>query len=333
MAQYTEDKLSALDIAKDVGFAAINPLTQYQYGPEMWKVRQAGIRLPTKNILWNNPVVGVTRAVMLRMAAKKHGVTVQQLKHGKKMKKNARLTAFKDTVSKFGLEYTDDNVLRLSTKRIRDQDWFKASKQKELELNEFKDSINKKIAQRQKLLVKFGRKNYRREQFLRKNSQHLSDVAKAKLREDTLKTAENIKKLTGDIKELRDPMTRRMANAMIAGSKMGRYGKTLGMAALHGGVRLGLIAGKFGAAVALGSLIYEGVKMVTNPIAQAGVQSIDNAFNKLSQLSKPELGGSLNMGFTSYGAATERQMAVQAISRSRINGRSMLGSEAQYMHN
>ena len=45
----------------------------------------------------------------------------------------------------------------------------------------------------------------------------------------------------------------------------------------------------------------------------------------------PEM-GKLTSSYLSYGASTERQRAVRAISKGYINGRSAYGQEAAYMH-
>lgn len=72
--------------------------------------------------------------------------------------------------------------------------------------------------------------------------------------------------------------------------------------------------------------------MVAEPIGRAMVQQVNATMERFEERFMPELGGKLNAAYLSYGAATERQRAVQAISKAHINGRSAFGQEAQLMH-
>ena len=116
------------------------------------------------------------------------------------------------------------------------------------------------------------------------------------------------------------------------GTRLTKYGQQgaygLGKITMRGA----MLAGKMNAYAATASLAYSAINAVANPIAQASVNAIDQTFASLQSMANPEIGGRLELGFLSQGAATERQRAVQAISKSRINGRSMMGNEAQYMH-
>jgi len=71
---------------------------------------------------------------------------------------------------------------------------------------------------------------------------------------------------------------------------------------------------------------------LTEPIGRGIVGAADKALNAFNNRFMVETGGTLSAGFLSQGAATERQRAVQAISKAYINGRSALGQEAYFMH-
>lgn len=72
--------------------------------------------------------------------------------------------------------------------------------------------------------------------------------------------------------------------------------------------------------------------MIGQPIGRAIVEQTNAAMERAENRFMPELGGKLNAAYLSYGAATERQRALQAISKSHINGRSAFGTEAALMH-
>jgi len=108
--------------------------------------------------------------------------------------------------------------------------------------------------------------------------------------------------------------------------------KQVGLGVAKLGFKSAVLVGKVGSAYMTASMVAQAVSMIATPIAQGAVQAVDTAFNQFANATKPELGGHLNMAYLSQGAATERQRAIQAISKSRINGRSMFGQEAQMMH-
>ena len=108
--------------------------------------------------------------------------------------------------------------------------------------------------------------------------------------------------------------------------------KGTGLFAAKTAIRGAVAFGKLGAYAATAGLIYQAASMIANPIGQAMVKAVDTAFSQFSSFNRPELGGQISMSYLSSGAATERQRAIDAISRSRINGRSQFGNEAQFMH-
>lgn len=96
--------------------------------------------------------------------------------------------------------------------------------------------------------------------------------------------------------------------------------------------RFGLGAAKAGSIVGAGMLAWDLASIVAAPLAQAGMNIINSAANTFQSRYMPEMGGQLQLSYLSQGAATERQKAVQAISKSYINGRSAFGSEGALFH-
>jgi hypothetical protein len=71
--------------------------------------------------------------------------------------------------------------------------------------------------------------------------------------------------------------------------------------------------------------------MVVKPLAQAAIGALNNIATEYQNRFMPEMGGQLALSYMSQGAYTERQRAIQSISKSQINGRSALGQEANYI--
>ena len=78
--------------------------------------------------------------------------------------------------------------------------------------------------------------------------------------------------------------------------------------------------------------MYDIAKMVAEPFGRYLVENVNRVATSWADRYKPEMGGQIALSYMSTGAATERQRAVEAISRSYTNGRSAVGNEAQYMH-
>jgi hypothetical protein len=93
-----------------------------------------------------------------------------------------------------------------------------------------------------------------------------------------------------------------------------------------------LSVAKVGAGVMGALAVKDMIDMVAVPLGQLAVRTLNDAANRYQQRFMPEMGGDLQLSYLSRGAATERQRAVEAISKSRINGRAAIGNEAFYMH-
>lgn len=71
--------------------------------------------------------------------------------------------------------------------------------------------------------------------------------------------------------------------------------------------------------------------MIGEPIGRLLVNEATRLGDRIQNRFMPEM-GKLSAAYLSYGAATERQRAVQSISKGYINGRSAYGQESFYMH-
>lgn len=108
--------------------------------------------------------------------------------------------------------------------------------------------------------------------------------------------------------------------------------KATGAGLKSAGMRIGMLAGKAFAAYGLVSTMWDLTKMAGEPIGRYLIENANRVATEIGQKYSPEMGGKIAMSYMTTGAATERQRAVEAISRSYINGRSALGNEAQYLH-
>ncbi|MCK9429421.1 MAG: hypothetical protein M0R17_05415 [Candidatus Omnitrophica bacterium] len=88
---------------------------------------------------------------------------------------------------------------------------------------------------------------------------------------------------------------------------------------------------KVGSTIGLGLLAIDLASMVAKPLAQAAIGTLNNLATEYQNRFMPEMGGQLALSYLSQGAYTERQRAIQSISRSSLNARSALGQEANYM--
>jgi len=96
--------------------------------------------------------------------------------------------------------------------------------------------------------------------------------------------------------------------------------------------KLGLAAGRTFTYFMWASTLWDIGKMVGEPIGRYIVDNVNRVSTAYMERFSPDMGGKIALGYLSTGAATERQRAIQAISKSYINGRSMLGTEAELLH-
>lgn len=100
----------------------------------------------------------------------------------------------------------------------------------------------------------------------------------------------------------------------------------------RGAMKAGLAVGKAASMVGMAMFAWDMISMVGVPLGRAAVSALDSTLTEFNDRFTPETGGRLSMSYLTQGAATERQRAINAISKSQINGRSAFGQEAKYMH-
>lgn len=94
----------------------------------------------------------------------------------------------------------------------------------------------------------------------------------------------------------------------------------------------GMRVGKAGSLIGAGMLAWDLASMVAAPLAQAGMNILNSAANTFQSRYMPEMGGQLQLSYLSQGAATERQRAIQSLSKSSLNARAGFGSEGKMIH-
>lgn len=97
-------------------------------------------------------------------------------------------------------------------------------------------------------------------------------------------------------------------------------------------LKMGLGAGKVVSMVGAAMFAWDMIKMVGEPLGRAAIRTLDNTLTEYNNRFMPETGGRLELSYLSQGAATERQRALEQISKSSLNARYALGQEAAYAH-
>jgi len=116
-------------------------------------------------------------------------------------------------------------------------------------------------------------------------------------------------------------LTRQQKRAAMFSSKL------VGQNAAKWALRAGKVAASAGAVM----FAMDIARMIGEPVGRAIVSQADNALQQYEDRFMPELGGRLEMTYLTRGAATERQRALQAMSKAQITGRSGFGQEAKYV--
>ncbi len=326
--EYMEDKLGVLDIAKEVGHVYVNPFSAAAYSPSAWSPSRGGFRVGSG--LWGDGKFaqkirrdtkagvkfGLEKATGKDMSVlKRHGRA--KLSMGKAGSLANKMQSKDSVLSNIGMQY-DDGYIKLSNTALKDTTFQKKMagniKQVYADIDQYKEHRSNILLEKWNVEKKLQPKHM-----------------KKKTRVRHTKALDNINAKLAKVESKID-LAKTGSTKKIAGYKALKAAHAGGRTALRGGMRLGMLAGKAHAVVAVGSLMWEGAKIIGNPVGVAAANAINNTFDTIQSFSNPEMGGKLNMDFLAHGAATERQRAIQAISRSRMNGRSAMGNEAQYMH-
>lgn len=139
---------------------------------------------------------------------------------------------------------------------------------------------------------------------------------------DNLQNPSNLKKLYKNDKKALDAI-----NYLEKSGKKLTRGHLLGTKAM----RMGMRAAKFAGYASLVAGVIELGMMVGEPLGRAIVSNANSAITSIQNRYMPEMTmGGLQHGFLTQAAATERQRAIEALSKSSLNGRSAFGQEAMY---
>lgn len=110
------------------------------------------------------------------------------------------------------------------------------------------------------------------------------------------------------------------------------FGKGFTKGTVGVAVKGGVLALKGMALWQLGKTIATASTYVVEPMGRAAIETLDTVLETMRNMQATQMGGFVPDGYLSTGAATERQRALQAISKAHINGRSVLGQEASFLH-
>jgi len=362
MDQYQEDKLSGLDIAKTVAASAFLPQYAYMYDPTLWKMnggvsldpftknplvrlgkhiinsrKPSGTGAPTATASTYYSQYNVRRRNVLPQAKSMDNSISARNDHFARTSAlpSNRRSAAQRAFAKFGLQLDNNNILSLNKTPIHKQSWYIRSKLLENKLQYRIDNRslleNSRVEKLNRIQSTINKNEILIKQRSSKSSRTFEKLKQSKI-EQNIALKNQMSGIRAELEDIRG-FSDKQLRYHKRGLATSRVAKYIGLSTARTLVKIGTTVAKGAAIYNIGSLMYEGINMVANPIGRAAVDSVNSAFNTFASYTKPELGGTLNMGFVSYGAATERQRAIQAISKSRINGRSMLGQEAAYMHN
>jgi len=367
MQQYQEDKLNVLGLAKEIGSAYINPLTRAMYTPSAWSPTSGAFRLTMpweQGTLINNKTtrgfaswvgnktgLNAWRAERAGESIQSGGFTFKNHRTNPSIVQASMKTKPGKSLIAGPLQYKNGWITGTTAKEDQISRLLRANKlNAKRNLRSFKRGFDKEANDINRLS---GQIESSVQERLNNNDVHAKRPRKTKKAwkknrasiNTSLDRQINLNKL--DLKfldETRNGTSRGYGRWFSkstgkASLKMNLAGATLLEKSYQGARFAGKVAGRTSLAIGKGysmymvaQLMYQGAKLLTDPITNAGVNAIDNTYTALNQLGSRDMGGQLSMDYITAGAATERQRAIQAISKSRINGRSMLGSEAQYMH-
>jgi len=349
--QYMEDKLSVLDIGKTIFSAYVNPFTQASFDPNFWSPSTyGGIRVRSGILDPNNKVNKFGRWAVNGISKLATGHSLEDRFRAKRWKNTIRpkgSTTFKTSYGPsgtyMGLNSLEANISRMSGGFLHYTDGYLGVRMGKL--FDFSGARESKFVQRMNNTIsKYKNMRSKLDNVLQikgsnprltmhaitSPSREMGDIIGVDFGFKETKnamvygTSQQIQKATKVIKNT--------SKIKVAAARIGKGAYYAGRFAGKVAVKGALLAGKAYSVYGVASLMYQGIKLVANPLAQMGVNAVDKMYNKVSSLARPDMGGQLSYDYLSQGAATERQRAIQAISKSRINGRSMMGNEAQYMH-
>jgi hypothetical protein len=98
------------------------------------------------------------------------------------------------------------------------------------------------------------------------------------------------------------------------------------------GIKWGMRGMKLFSYAGIASLAWGIASAVGEPIGRGIISTANETLKSYEERFMPEVGGKLRLSYLTRGSATERQRAIEAISKANINGRSAFGQESLYLH-
>jgi hypothetical protein len=292
-----QERYTAFNAASDIAGEVVNPINWYKYNPGMWSVSRGQVKIPllnAKNIGWV-------------------GRQVSRVPGAERFVKDMSSMVDK---SQFGGVLTSKSV------------WYglKAKNEKGL-LGTYIDSTKPvdKFGDTRSALRSF-RDDMTRAGAARARPNPLYKGAAAKAAEEIVTDSAKKTRFMGYTSKVASGIDK--SAAVVSKAPWKSFAKT----AFRGTVKAGVAVGKGFAYYEMAKLAFSTANYLFQPLGRAAFAAMDAGLNKLESIATPELGGQLSMSYISQGAATERQRALAAISKSRLNARSAMGGEASYIH-
>lgn len=370
MEQFNEDKVSAATHARQLATWYLNPLTKYWYNPGAWSVTRGGVHWDSNTpgvrlgkFAFNqiaNKFKGGTDGAAFDNPLAKYGIS--DARYGRAQSVMGKINSTKLPTGYVGLSpsgssklfgvqmdgksgptsYIDDLVEDYMNKgqALSYKEFRSATKGKFNAAGKAKLGIDSKVSYGKILSEQYSLyKHQTTFENLSINDQKRIVLGRMASVDEQIKRAESkAVAYTRNGTAIQNTKNGYKATSLRA-EKAAGYKQLWGLRAKGAKLGLGRLAvrgvvavGKLNAYYQTASMMFQAAQMIWNPVAQGAVRAVDTAFQQFNDIASPDLGGKLNMSYMSQGAATERQRAVQAISKSRINGRSALGSEARLMH-
>lgn len=294
-----EERYSAFQAARDITGEVVNPINWYKYNPGMWNVTRGQIKVPLLN-------------------AKNIGFVGRQISRVPGAQKFVKDMSSMVSKSQFGGVLTSDSV------------WYGLKAKNEKGLLGVYMAGGDHDVRRAAASVGKAAGPYKNVHGMRvplpKETNPLYKSAAANAAEEIITDSAKKTRFAGYTSKVASGIDK--TAAMAGKVPVKSIGKTL----FRGAARTGVAVGKGFAYYEMAKIAYSATNYIFEPLGRAAFGAMDEALKAYERISTPEVGGQLSMDYITQGAATERQRALAAISKSRINGRSALGGEAAMIH-
>lgn len=328
----------ASTIGSGIGFA-LNPVNYYLYNPNAWSISKGTMAFSTK-----------MPAAMLRFGGDAVDKIGKAFGHNPLIRKGVRDWASKHAKAsalltggklEFGGSFSDVRTRDLITQRNAAKKWNSTlherrskaiSKLTQMQTDQYKLKANL-LRQRKSLVTGFKNSLHPMSQENLYVPKHLRIKDRLAALTRFNKARRNINsQLQGVYKDIRvtrrtlDNVTKNSTSASIISKR-----ELLANVVKRHGTKIAAAGFKTASIIGIASLMWDVASLVGEPVGRAVMNNINEGFSALQNIGRPE-GNRLSLSYLSVGAATERQRAISAISRSQLNARSALGNEGALIH-